>query len=177
MIDFAGMNRAEVRKKLIDAHTAFKYELKEKSEELASLMHGFVDSAEKSGRASVSKKASAFTAISERITWLTANIECIESIGVFDDAKKSSDIKDDVRRRYNGLVRSLELSLIDSRAALQAMNGIRVDAIKKRQLLPFGDAARTQVGGNHAKLMKDLAMIGFLQQFGLKSSEAGRREL
>ncbi len=176
-MELSKLTEQQLRQKLIDGHTALRNELEDMRHEVMSLMVGYGSALEKSGRTHLAKKNSALTAMIERVTWLTAVLEFIESLGVYDEAKRSSNMKDELRRRYNGVVQSLLRSFVDTRATLRAAHDVTKVGQQTHKMVLLGEQARTKIGSDHAKLMKDLAIVGYLQQFGLKTNLADRQDL
>lgn len=177
MIDLKQLSESEVRQRLINAHTAFRHELATVSVEFSQLMLSYHEVCQKPGKLGLARMMSKRTALDERTTWLTANIEFIEQIGVFDQSKRSIRMKDELQRRHSGLARSVTTSLADTLGTISRAQKVVAQAIDTRQVIGLGEKVRHQVGSDHAKLMKDLAIVGFIQQFGVTSSWASKSDL
>ena len=170
------LSESDTRKKLVLAHKALKHQLGEKSLELASLMMAY-KKASGQDLAQVSRKNNAFTAISEEVTELTALIEFIESLGLDTEKGRKNDIRIELERRHAGIVKSLERSAEDISGRAIKLQQSCLQAREMGAIVPLGAKVRSRTASDHARLMKDLAILGFIQQFGISSRSSRRSDL
>lgn len=170
------LTEKETREKLRLAHASLKHQLGEKALDLASLMMAYKKSSSQD-LMKVSKKNNAFTAINEELTYLTALIEFIESLGLFTEKGRSSDIRAELERRHAGIVKSIEHSAEDISGRAIKLQQSCLQARESGAIVPFGAKVRSHTASAHARLMKDLAILGFIQQFGVLSRSARRSDL
>lgn len=174
---FSSMTEKEVREKLIAAHTACRYKLEEVAVNLASLMVAYKRSATQE-QVQAARKNNAFTALSEQLTWYTAVIEFIESLGVFrDNGNQKSRLKDELVRRHSGLLNGIERSALDLSGDSLATQQICMEAREKGIFAALGERRRSSLAGKHVRMMKDLAVIGYIQSLGVVSRLTRRSDL
>ncbi len=166
---------AQLRQKLIDTRCALLHQVEEISTNLADL-------AVKSIRYSRDKtftvggKGNALTAMTTELQVRYALIEFIDSLHL-ETIGRNEKIRDKLVRRHVGTTRNLMRSMAETSTRMGRMTQTCMQARDEGKLLPFGDAATRGVTGEHARLLKDLAVLRFLTQLGISSKTASRHDL
>lgn len=166
----------ELRERTLNAQIAIERQLGELSAELASLSIDFVRQSKTKNLAVIGKRAK-LTALTEQISVLLALIEFIDSLNLKTSNNRSKNIRDELVRRHSGIVRQLEQSAatVASRATNLIMTSLQ--SWNKESIVPLGAKARKLMAGDHARLIKDLAILGFIQQFEVVSRSTRKHDL
>ncbi len=170
------LNEKEIRDRLKIAHASLKRQLGEISIDIASLMMGFKKSIEHPV-VHPSAKIGANTALNERLTEVTALIEFIESLKLEGDAGRAGSVKEELRRRHAALAKTIESLTTDISGRLLKLQQGCLYARDHGGIIPFGEQVRRKNASDHARFMKDLAILGFIQSFGITSRSTRRQDL
>jgi len=170
--DNTRLTEAQTREKLRLARTTLLLQLGEASTELASLA---LDVARHSqaGTLKVGNKRGALTAMHATMSHLLVLIEYIDHLDM-GGINRSTDIRQEVQRRYEGGLRQTERSLTDMSAQVQRLAQTAAQCRAVGQPLPFGEKIRARLVSEFARMMKDLSVIGLEQQVGTKPRPTGK---
>lgn len=161
------MNEQMIREKIKLARESLEHQLHEHNLSLASLAMTLIKSSVAMDT-KVGGKQSALTAMYEEIGLRLALIEFIDMLDL-DGRNKSMSVKSILEERHLSIVMNLENSAarVSGRAAdiIMACTG----AWSRGLVVPLGANVRKNAAGEHARMMKDLAILGFIQQFGVTS--------
>lgn len=161
------MNEQQIREKIKLARESLEHQLNEETMRLGSMVMTLIKSS-RSKETKVGGKQGALTAMYEEISLRLALIEFIDVLDL-DGKNKSASVKSILEDRHLSTVMNLENSAarVSSRATdiIMACTGARSRGL----IVPLGANVRKNAAGEHARMMKDLAILGFIQQFGIVS--------
>ena len=167
MAEKKAMSDAEIRQKLNLSRKAFEHQINEESLRLGGLALKLVQSS-KVHETKVGNKQGALTAMYEELSLRLSLIEFIDGLDI-DGKNKTKDIREVLRERHLNAVYNLERAAaeVSGRAAnfIMTCTGARSRGL----IVPLGEKARKVATSEHARMMKDAAIVGFIQQFGISS--------
>jgi hypothetical protein len=160
-------NETQARERFELAYAAIKSQLKEHALNLARLSMALVKASDNEP-VSLSGKSSAFTALTAEVVHCEALIEFIEGIKQQDRGKHFSLVSE-LERAHRSRIQKLEQALANSSGRQMKLQGLCLESLKFGKLVPLGERFRIEHSGEHARMMKDFAILSFIQSFGVTS--------
>lgn len=167
MTNRQNLSEQELRGKLRAARAAFEHQNSEESLKLGSLALSLAQSG-KTESTKVGGKQGALTAMGEEVSLRLALIEFIDSLDL-NGSNKSVSVKELLRDRHTAAVMNLERAAAEVAGRATDIIAASVRARSEGITVPLGEKVRKHAAGEHARMMKDLAIVGFIQQFGITS--------
>ncbi len=158
-------NETMMRERFKLAYAARKDQLKEFSHKLASVSVALMKASERD-LVDVSSKRSAFTAFVAEVEEHLAVIEFIEGIKLQERGRHFSLVTE-LEKAHHAYVNKLERELGNLSGRYIKLQGLCMESLKFGKIVPLGKNARSDHSGEHARWMKDLAILAFIQSFGI----------
>lgn len=165
----------ELRDKIKLARRALSHQAKDTAADLAS-MSVDIFRRSKEDQLRVGGKQNALTAMTEKLSEALAIIEFIDQLD-FEGKNRSSDAREVLSRRHAGIVSGLQRSAGETSSRAVRILNTCMEARDKGKVVPMGEKVRSQTASEHARLMKDLAVLGFIQSFGVVTRSTRHNDL
>lgn len=172
------LSEKELCEKLLARHKESRVKLKELAIDLASLMMAYSRSTENEKMQS-QRKSHALTALVENFTWHTAVVEFIETLSLFQEnsSKNKTTLKQQLQNRHAALSRNIESEARDSAGEHLKIQQVCVQGRDTGGIVGLGEKVRSRLANMHARAMKDIAVIGYIQSLGIVSRTTNRTDL